>query len=109
MNTPPLIEGLQSALSFTRLVTTLSVAGFAYMITQHIELVDLQVRDSATWALGLLLASVIGGIFVEMRGATMLSEGDYNLSDGHLLVPGLINVITFVLGFVCTGLALAGI
>jgi vacuolar-type H+-ATPase subunit I/STV1 len=99
-NPPPQKDGLDSALEFTKFVITLDSgliafltgAAFLASINEQWETVSVIV------SLAFLVASVIAGVFVYMRVATMLSDAKYDLGDPWLSIPGAINVACFAFG-----------
>ena len=98
----PKKEGLDSALEFTKFVITLDSGLIAFLtgttflalVHEHWEIVAVLV------SLAFLIASIAAGVFVYMRVATKLSDGDYDLEDPWLSIPGAVNVICFAAGTV---------
>src|SRR4051812_29339348 len=88
----PKKDGLDSALEFTKFIITLDsglivfLTGttFLALINQHWETVTVLA------SLALLITSVVAGMFVYMRVASMLSDGNYDLGDLGLSFPGAI-------------------
>lgn len=98
--------GLESALDFTKFVIALDGALIAFITgATFLEKVDSGWQKIGVIIVLLILTtSLIGGIFVHMRTATMLGSGNYDLNDRHLAIPGMINVVGFALGAAGIGL-----
>ncbi|MBB3303297.1 hypothetical protein FHT72_006979 [Rhizobium sp. BK077] len=93
-------DGLDSAIEFTKLLISLDSAliAFASGTSFLATLPEPWQRISLVGALFFLLVSLTAGALVLMRAATMLSHQNYNLSDPHLKVPGVLNVLCFACG-----------
>ncbi|MBZ9603100.1 hypothetical protein [Phyllobacterium chamaecytisi] len=95
-------EGLVTAIEFTKFVLTLDGALIAFLTgTSFLAQIDPGwERTALIVALILLGSSLAAGVLVYMRGATMLSDQNYDLADRGLKIPGMINVIGFASGAV---------
>jgi hypothetical protein len=96
----PQKEGLESALEFTRFVITVDTALIAFLTgATFLQRIDgLAEKIAVGMVLALLAASIGAGIFVYMRASTMLGQGNYDILDRHLSLPGRWNVLLFAAG-----------
>lgn len=93
-------EGLQAALDFTKY--TLAVAGAAILYLLNSESTKSLTGWTAWVLVGSLVcfaASAIAGILVLMQGASNISNANYDLSDGWLRNPGVVNFLGLMGGF----------
>lgn len=95
-------DGLDSAVEFTKFIITMDSGLIAFVTgTTFLSEVDPGLgRYAVLLALAALATSLVAGILVYMRSATMLSEGKYALNDRHLMIPGQVNVWGFAVGAV---------
>ena len=101
-------EGLQSAIDYTKYLLTLAGGAIAFVIQPTFYGAgNYQVKLWSLLALGFLMLSVISGLFVFSGGSVMLSEKNYNLEHPYVKIPGLINVFSFLIGFICVSVAVA--
>jgi hypothetical protein len=98
-------EGLQSAIDFTKLLMGLAGGGTALVIQPTFYGHDYWLKIISIAALLLLSICVISGIVVVSGATIMLGNRDYNLQRLYIKIPGLCNVISFFLGFVCLAVA----
>lgn len=98
--------GLESALEFTKFVITLD-SGLMAFVTGTSFLADVNAvseKVAVVIILLLLATSLVAGIFVYMRAATMFGETNYDLGDRHLSIPGKVNVAAFAVGAIGIGM-----
>jgi hypothetical protein len=95
----PQKEGLQAAIDFTKYLLTLSGAAIAFVIQPSFSGSDIELRVLSTFSIILLAVCVISGLAVCSRGCVMLANGNYDLEDIFIKIPGLINMFSFGLGF----------
>ena len=96
----PRKEGLQAALDFTKY--TLAVAGAAILYLLNSDATKSLTGWTAWVLVGSLVcfaASAIAGILVLMQGASNVSNANYDLSDGWLRGPGIVNFLGLMGGF----------
>ncbi len=99
------IEGLQSAVDFTKYLIALAGGAIAFVIKPEFYTTDPLLKILSTLSLGLLSISVISGLLVFSAGCVMLSSGNYSLRDRFIKIPGIINVVTFGFGFIFLAIA----
>ncbi len=97
--------GLDLALDFTKFIIALDGALIAFLTGASFlqSLNGLGQRSVVILTLCALGISMIAGILVYMRVATMASEGKYDLGDPHLRWPGIVNVAAFLIGAFALG------
>jgi hypothetical protein len=100
--------GLQAAIDYTKYLLTLAGGAIAFVIQPTFYAAgNYQVKLWSMLALVFLVISVISGLFVFSRGSVMLSKKNYDLGDWYIKIPGLINVFSFSIGFICVSVAVA--
>jgi hypothetical protein len=97
--------GLDLALDFTKFIIALDGALIAFLTGASFlqTLNGPGQRGVAILTLCALGLSMVAGILVYMRAATMASEGRYDLGDPHLRWPGVVNVLAFLIGSFALG------
>jgi hypothetical protein len=101
-------EGLQAAIDYTKYLLTLAGGAIAFVIQPTFYAAgNYQVKLWSMLALVFLVISVISGLFVFSGGSMMLSRKNYDLEFRYIKIPGLINVISFSIGFICVSIAVA--
>ena len=95
----PYKEGLQAAIDFTKYLLTLAGGAIAFVIQPASLAGGCWTKVLSILALGSLFACVVSGLFVLAGGATKLAEGNYSLENRFVKTPGIINVVSFGLGF----------
>lgn len=101
----PRKAGLDLALDFTKFIIALDGALIAFLTGASFlqTLNGAGQRGVVILTLCALGISMIAGILVYMRTATMASEGKYDLGDPHLRWPGVVNVLFFLIGAFALG------
>jgi hypothetical protein len=104
----PQKEGLQSAIDFTKTLLTLATAAIPFVIQPSFFAGSSWLKFFALTALALFVISAGSGLLVFMAGAVNLADGEYDLENKYVKIPGQINVIAFGLGvlFVAAGVAM---
>lgn len=98
-------EGLQAAIDFTKFLLTLAGGAIAFIIQPTFFSGHPFLKVISVAALVLLTISVVSGLVVFSGGATMLARKNYNLEDKYVKWPGLVNVLSFAIGFVLLAIA----
>jgi hypothetical protein len=102
----PQKEGLQAAIDFTKYLLTLAGGAIAFVIQPASLAGGFWIKALSVAALLLLFTCVVSGLFVLAGGATNLAEGKYSLENRFVKTPGIINVVTFALGFFCLAIVI---
>jgi hypothetical protein len=98
-------EGLQSAIDFTKLLLTLAGGAIAFVIQPSFIAGSIVLKVLSISALLSLSISVLSGLVSISGSCVMLSEKNYRLEYRFVKYPGIINVITFAIGFVLVAVA----
>jgi hypothetical protein len=98
-------EGLQTAIDFTKFLLTLAGGAIAFVIKPEFFGQSPLLKYISIAALVLLTVCVISGLFVFSGGCMMLARKDYNLERKYVKLPGIINVVSFGLGFLLISFA----
>lgn len=97
--------GLDLAVDFTKFIIGLDGALIAFLTgASFVQSQSGPLQKTAVIvALTSLALSIVAGIFVYMRAATMVSDGSYDLNDKRLQIPGILNVVLFMIGALAIG------
>ena len=101
------LEGIQSALDFTKYLIILAGGAIAFVIKPDFYGTDLLLKILSTFSIVLLIISAISGLLVLSAGCVMLSRGDYSLAKPYIKIPGLVNVVSFGFGFLILAIAVS--
>jgi hypothetical protein len=100
-------EGLQSAIDFTKFLLTLAGGAIAFVIQPTFFGGDIVLKYLAITALIFLSICVISGLLVFSAGSMMLARKNYNLEFRHVKYAGMLNVLSFAIGFLLIAIAVA--
>lgn len=100
-------EGVQAAIDFVKYLLTLAGGAMALLIQPTFYGTSLTIKLISSLAFICLTVCILSGLFVHARGCVMLQKKQYDLEDWHLKVPGMTNQLSFFIGFVLVGVAMA--
>jgi hypothetical protein len=100
-------EGLQAAIDFTKVLLTLAGGAIAFIIQPTYFAGSHCLKTLSILALVSLTVCVVSGLIVFSGGSVMLANKDYDIERNYIKIPGMVNVISFGLGFVLLAIAVA--
>jgi hypothetical protein len=100
-------EGLQTAIDFTKFLLTLAGGAIAFIIQPTYFSGSHLLKTLSILALFLLTVCVVSGLLVFSGGSVMLANKDYDIESKYIKIPGMVNVISFGLGFVLLAIGVA--
>jgi|SRR5271163_1872934 hypothetical protein len=100
-------EGLQAAIDFTKFLLTLSGGAIAFVIQPTFFAGECFLKGLAIVSLVCLGTCVISGLLVFSAGSVMLARKNYDLEFRHVKYAGMVNIISFALGFIFVAIAVA--
>lgn len=110
-DTGPQKEGLQAAIDFTKFLLTLSGGAMAFIIQPGAYPLSSSVPSALMYfsltSLFCFVVCVISGLLVFSVGSVNLSKGNYDLESPRIKNWGMLNVLSFGVGFILLAIAVA--
>ena len=97
----PKERGLDAAIDVTKFALAVAGAAIAFLVSS--DTVKAIANGFERWTVTLAMAafgiSALSGLLVLLQGASKIADGDYDLSQNTLRIPGALNVLALCAGF----------